>query len=196
VGEALYKTQDEKIELEARNGLLLFDVTQRLHRKQFGALNITPKIVKKLHRVTVRGIYTCAGHFREHSVTIKGSLHRPPDHKFVPELVQNMCEFANANAVWDATQTAAFFMWKLNWIHPFGGGNGRTSRALGYLALATKLGFWLPGELTIPEQIVNDRDRYQKALEDADAAWRESSIIDVKLMKDMLDEFLKIQLSS
>jgi Fic family protein len=61
-------------------------------------------------------------------------------------------------------------MWRLNWIHPFTDGNGRTSRALSYALLSVKLGYVLPGSPTIPQQIEEDNSHYIEALEIADAA--------------------------
>jgi Fic family protein len=61
-------------------------------------------------------------------------------------------------------------MWRLNWIHPFSDGNGRTSRALSYALLGIKLGYLLPGSPTIPQQIEADNSHYIEALEAADAA--------------------------
>jgi hypothetical protein len=53
----------------------------------------------------------------------------------------------------------------------------------------------LPGKLTIPEQLVNNRERYQRALEDADKAW-EQSVLDFSSMTTLLEKCLKRQLSS
>ncbi len=195
MGQPLYRGEDEKLALEARNGLLLYDEIIRIYRTSGDHLDLTPDLVRGLHRITVSGLYTCAGSYRDHAVTIRNSSHKPPEHVYVPGLVDDLCHTANTHTEWDPTITAAYVIWRLNWIHPFGGGNGRTSRALGYLALLARLGFMLPGKLTIPEQIVNERARYQRALEDADAAWREHSIVDVTRMKDLLDELLERQLS-
>jgi len=63
-------------------------------------------------------------------------------------------------------------MWRVNWIHPFSGGNGRTSRSSIVLLLCARAGTWLGGsEKTIPEQIVDNRQPYYAALDAADAAW-------------------------
>jgi Fic family protein len=105
-----------------------------------------------------------------------------------------MCDRANAESNWNAVETAAFLLWRLNWIHPFGGGNGRTSRAVSYLALCIRLNMKLPGKLTIPEQLVTDRARYQAALEDADAAWKVNAL-DVSKMRELLNDLLRKQLA-
>jgi len=68
------------------------------------------------------------------------------------------------------------------------GGNGRTPRAASYLVLCRRLGFLLRGTFTIPEQIVQNRFRYQDALEEADAAWA-NDILDVSQMESLLEDF-------
>lgn len=69
-----------------------------------------------------------------------------------------------------ALHLAAYVLWRLNWIHPFVDGNGRTSRAVSYLVLCVKLGCPLPATRTIPERIAANKKRYYDALEMADAA--------------------------
>jgi Fic family protein len=84
-------------------------------------------------------------------------------------------------------------MWRLNWIHPFTDGNGRTSRALSYALLSIKLGYVLPGFPTIPQQIEGDNSHYIMALEKADAAARDGSV-DVSEMEAMMRSMLAKQL--
>jgi Fic family protein len=43
---------------------------------------------------------------------------------------------------------AAYLMWRLNWIHPFADGNGRTSRIISYVVLSIRAGAILPGTPT------------------------------------------------
>jgi Fic family protein len=83
----------------------------------------------------------------------------------------------------------------LNWIHPFSGGNGRTSRAISYLVLCARLGYRLVGTETIPEQIVANRQPYYSALDAADAAYADGRI-DVTAMEELLGQMLAVQLSS
>jgi Fic family protein len=85
-------------------------------------------------------------------------------------------------------------MWRINWIHPFSGGNGRTSRAVSYLALCAKLGYRLPGANTIPDQIVANRKPYYAALDVADSAYSQGKN-DVSAMEELLSNLLAIQLS-
>jgi Fic family protein len=86
-------------------------------------------------------------------------------------------------------------MWRVNWIHPFNGGNGRTSRAISYLVLCARLGYRLVGTNTIPEQIVANRQPYYAALDAADDAYAEGKI-DVSAMESLLGQMLAVQLAS
>jgi Fic family protein len=84
-------------------------------------------------------------------------------------------------------------MWRVNWIHPFFGGNGRTARALSYLLLSAKLGFVIPGTKTIPELIVENRDPYYDALRRADSSW-EQGTVNVGAMEALMASLLAQQL--
>lgn len=88
---------------------------------------------------------------------------------------------------------ASYLIWRINWIHPFFGGNGRTARAVSYLIPCAKLGFALPGTKTIPELIGESRKRYIDALQTADAAWEERRLGLVP-MEDLMSELLAQQL--
>jgi Fic family protein len=88
---------------------------------------------------------------------------------------------------------AAYLMWRVNWIHPFFGGNGRTARAVAYLILCARLGFRLPGTQTIPDLIIANRDPYYRALQAADSAW-ESGRLDLTEMEELLSGLLAKQL--
>ena len=84
-------------------------------------------------------------------------------------------------------------MWRINWIHPFFGGSGRTARVVAYLILSAKLGFRLPGEKTIPDMIVTCREPYYDALRKADLAF-ESGTLDISAMEDLMASLLAKQL--
>ena len=63
-----------------------------------------------------------------------------------------MCDYVNDNfASKTGIHLAAYVMWRLNWIHPFVDGNGRTSSAASYFVLCMRAGNVLPGKKTIPE---------------------------------------------
>ena len=193
MGEPLYRDERQKIQLEAINALQLFDEVQALFHSHSSAHIISRPEIELLHKVAIKDIYSCAGRCREWSVTIVGSRHKPPGHPYVEGLIDQMCDEANSREDWDELEVAAYVLWRMNWIHPFAGGNGRTSRAACYLVLCRRLGFMPPGKLTILEQIVSHRTRYQDGLEDADAAWRSDSL-DVSKLIALLHDFLVEQL--
>jgi Fic family protein len=193
VGHELYKDGAHKVWLQGRNGVWQFNEVVRLIDRSDGKLRLTRRKILRLHRFAIQDIYECAGRFREWPVVIKGSPHRPPEARYVKGLVAEMCETANRETDWTPCKTAAFLLWRSNWIHPFGGGNGRTSRALAFYSLCVRYGLRLPGHLTIAEQIDRDRRRYQDALEDADAAWNEHSL-DISRMESLMEDFLERQL--
>ena len=87
-------------------------------------------------------------------------------------------------------------MWRLNWIHPFADGNGRTSRILSFVVLSIKTGHELLGTPSIPEQIVENRNPYFDALDAADLAFKNNDEIDVSKMEDLLSGMLAKQLTA
>jgi Fic family protein len=135
-----------------------------------------------------------AGNWRPASVVIEGSYHEPVGAHLVASLIEELCDYVNDN--WQdktAIHLAAYVMWRLNWIHPFSDGNGRTSRITSYVVLSIKTGCLLPGTVTIPDRIVENRGPYSKALESADATWIKGSI-DVTAMEELLERLLAVQL--
>lgn len=121
------------------------------------------------------------------------SEHRPPKAHLVAGLIEEMCDYVNDGDDKSAIYLAAYIMWRLNWIHPFDDGNGRTSRAVSYLVLSVKTGMRLPGQNTIPEQIAENKEPYYKALEFADAAEKEHKI-DVSALEKLMSDYLAKQL--
>jgi Fic family protein len=195
-GPELFKDANHKAELEARNGLLQFDEVKRLAEEAIkaGGLRLRPSTIQALQRVAINGIYTCAGNWRTGPVTIAGTSHQPPDASLVAGLVEEMCDHVNANWHRSAIHLSAYAMWRVNWIHAFAGGNGRTSRAVSYLLLCVRAGTWLGGARTIPEQIVDNRQPYYAALDAADAAWERGNVVDVTKMEALLEGMLAEQL--
>jgi Fic family protein len=161
-------------EREALNGLRQFDLVVEmveyfLHPER--PFRFRPSQLLDLHRCALDGISSHAGTWRPAGIEIAGSRHRPVGAHQVPELVEDLCDYINSS--WrqrTAIHLASYVMWKLNWIHPFTDGNGRTSRSASYLVLCLRTGYLLPGKKTIPDQIASDRTPYYDALEAADSA--------------------------
>lgn len=88
----------------------------------------------------------------------------------VRSLVLEAIDWINGGKNRSPLERAAFALWRFNWIHPFRGGNGRTSRALAYLILCMSEGCMLPGTPVMPDLIYDRRDEYIKALQAVDAS--------------------------
>ena len=188
---------DERARKEAENGLAQFDAvlaTVEQFRDEKRAFKLRLSTVLGLHRIALEGISSFAGNFRPSTVEIQGSKHEPVGAHQVPEHVEEMCDYVNEH--WKTStplHLSAYVMWRLNWIHPFDDGNGRTSRAVSYLVLCMRLGYPLPGTNTIPEQIAADKRPYYEALESADAAWKDGRL-DVSALEKLLEGYLSAQL--
>ena len=155
---------------------------------------LEPSHILQLHKIALDGVDLFAGTFRNGPVRIGASKHVPPDAFLVSTLVGEMCDYVNKNAKRrPPLHLCAYVMWRLNWIHPFTDGNGRTTRAIAYVVLCATLGYRLPGHVTVPELIAANKDPYYSALESADAA-EKASKIDVQKMESLLSDLLAKQL--
>lgn len=196
----LISDADERARREAENGLRQFDsvvglVQRYLAERWRFALRIS--IILGLHRDALHGIHALAGNFRPSTVEIKGSRHIPPDAWQVPQLVEEPCDYVNDN--WEnstALHLAAYVMWRLNWIHPFADGNGRTARAVSYLVLCMKMGGRIPGTRTIPDLISENKQQYYEGLEAADQRWASSNEVELVQLEEVLGNLLAEQLVS
>lgn len=195
----IYLDAHEKTSLETRNGVIQARfVFHTITQWNDGDL-VTPELLLEFQRLAVNQIYRCAGCFRDDVVTIRDAADRivfqPPSHEDVPHLVQEMCDYVNQN--WTTKMPihlAAYAMWRLNWIHPFFGGNGRTARAFSYLVLCIGLQFAPPAkQKNIPQFIEENREPYTAALRAADRAWAEGRI-DLIEMETLLGDLLAMQL--
>lgn len=118
---------------EARNGFRQYDaaigaIQGALER---GSFKLRPSLILGLQREALAGISSYAGNYRPGGVAIEGSKHEPVGAHLVPELVEDMCDYVNDH--WNEStpiHLASYLMWRLNWIHPFADGNGRTSRII------------------------------------------------------------------
>ena len=197
----LLSDPEEIARREAENGLRQFNLALEMIRSSIKDddrhFRLRAGPILQLHKAALDGLHRLAGTFRNTPVTIGGSKHQPPHEAFVADEVQLMCEYINEN--WEAksaTHLAAYVLWKMNWIHPFSDGNGRTARTISYVVLSAKLDSLLPGTPTIPEQIAADKNPYYQGLEAADEAWATKEQVDVSMLENMLNTMLAAQLLS
>src|SRR5580693_9003580 len=146
-------SEQERAEREASNALVqaqrLIEMIEHWVVERERQFKLRPSSILELNRLAIDGLDAFAGNWRPGPVTISGSKHQPPPAFRVPELVEEMCDYVNDN--WGgkrAAHLAAYVMWRMNWIHAFTDGNGRTARAVSYLVLSVRLGMKVPGEPT------------------------------------------------
>lgn len=128
-----------------------------------------------LNHVAVAAISQFGGRFRREPIYVGN--HIPPHFNEVPELMDRFISFIHEN--WflaSPTQLAAYGLWRLNWVHPFIEGNGRTARAVCYYLLCVRDGRLLPGKKIVPERISETRVPYVEALRAADQAWSQGNL--------------------
>lgn len=144
-----------------------------------------------LDNVAVAGISQFGGRFREQPIYVGD--HIPPHFKEVPHLMDQFISFIHEN--WyelSSTQLAAYGLWRLNWVHPFIEGNGRTARATCYYLMCVREGRLLPGTKIVPERIRENRGPYYAALQATDRAW-EAGHYDLSEMEGYLAGLLADQ---
>jgi Fic family protein len=188
----------KRAEAEAANSLRQFDAGKGAAQEALdrgGRFKLRPSLILALHREALAGISSFAGNYRPSAVEISKSKHAPPPAHMVPALIEDLCDYVNDNWEQTALHLSSYVMWRLNWIHPFADGNGRTSRIVSYVVLMIRSECILPGSPTIPDQIASDRRGYFGALDQADAAFKEGRI-DVSAMEELLGGMLARQLTS
>ncbi|PRP99350.1 Fic family protein [Enhygromyxa salina] len=189
-------TDDEKALLEAENGIRQYDRMVALVEGALAAARFRLRVsaLIELNRLAVEGLEVDPGSLRSVPIRISNTDHQPPPASDVPGLLEEMCDYVNDS--WEsrtALHLSAYVMWRLNWIHPWKDGNGRTSRVVSYLVLCAKTGFVLPGTTTIPEMIAGNKHPYYAALDAADEAWQTQQL-DVSEMESLLADLLAKQL--
>lgn len=189
---------DQKARREAENGVRQFKAALEIIKSHIlepdKSFRLTQALILRLHEKALAGIHPLAGTYRNTPVFIGKSNHVPPPHLEVPDYVAEMCNYVNTN--WDernAIQLSAYVLWRMNWIHPFADGNGRTARVVSYVVLSIKLNSLLPGTPTIPDQIAVDKQPYYAELENADASWKHERLA-LSGMEAMLERMLAQQL--
>lgn len=124
-----------------------------------------------LNAAAVANIAQHGGRFRKQPIYVGN--HVPPHFKEVPDLVDEFLSVIHETWMIDThpTMLPAYALWRLNWIHPFIEGNGRTARAACYLLMCVRFGALLPGKKIVPERIRENRAPYYGALQAADLNW-------------------------
>jgi Fic family protein len=147
-----------------------------------------------LNAVAVANIAQFGGRYRESPIYVGN--HRPPHFRDVADEMDRFFSVVHENwtVIDHPTLLPAYALWRLNWIHPFVEGNGRTARAACYYLICMKQGRLLGGRKIVPERIRENREPYYAALRAADQYWDDGDF-NVTDLANYLGGLLKGQLS-
>lgn len=136
-----------------------------------GRKRISEFDVLEIHRLTIEGLYPCAGKYRDALTRVKitDTKHEPSHPSQVKSDVRDMLEWLHGDGR-DSTPIyrASFLLWRTNAIHPFNGGNGRVARALAYLVILKEVAPIFAGE-PLPVKLRARKSEYIAGLKAADA---------------------------
>ena len=157
-----------------------------------GPVSFDKYMLWALNHIAVANISQFGGRFRREPIYVGN--HRPPHFNEISDWMDRFISTVQENwYIWTETELGAYGLWRLNWIHPFIEGNGRTARAACYFLLCVRSGYMLPGRKIIPERIREYRAGYEAALTSADRAW-DAGHLDFGEMENYLAGLLEAQL--
>ena len=149
---------------------------------------ITEWNIKNIHQLILKDIDNeNAGRYRKENVTIKGTIHIPPDYLKIPELMEKLILTYNTWSGYHPIIRASLLHGELVKIHPFVDGNGRTSRLLMNLDLMNS-GY---NPVIIKKE---SRLKYYEALDKAHTTGNYTDFVKLvtKLEVEMLKKYLEL----
>jgi len=173
VAEAMLR---EKRQPRDRSEKMIFNNYQAMEQlRHLKDERITPEHILELHRIITLDTLddpADAGRLRQSDdvnvVDVRDGtqLHQPPSFKELPQRLERLCAFANADS--DGSPfvhpvvRAILLHFMIAYDHPFADGNGRTARALFYWSMA-RSGYWLMEFLSISQFLRSAPRQYVQA---------------------------------
>jgi Fic family protein len=156
---------------------------------------LSQHIIKAFNFQAITCLHISPGEYRP--CPVKVGDHTPPDYYRVPAL---MDDFVNVvNRKWDQIDPvvlATYVLWRLNNIHPFINGNGRTARAACYYVLCLKAGGLLPGQTILPELIRQNYAEHVVALQHAHVTFAATGEPDLAPLHAIITRLIDEQMAS
>jgi len=183
--------------LEIENAIRHYDFLRSMvvASLEMGRPFLSQQIIKALNFHAIACLHTHAGEYRPCPVEV--GTYRPPEHYQVIPLMDDFVNLVNRG--WeksDPVVLATYVLWRLNHIHPFINGNGRTARAAAYFVLCVAANTWLPGETILPELLRQNREEYVEALKKADMSFNATGEPDLESLHAVVERLLKQQLET
>lgn len=155
---------------------------------------LSQHVIRALNFHAITCLHTNAGEYRPCEVRVGSYM--PPAQFRVSALMDDFVNTVNRRwEVTDAIALASFVLWRLNYIHPFVNGNGRTARAAAYFVLCIKSGGLLPGVPILPELLRSSRGEYVVALRQVDESFEDGQL-DLAPLHALVLRLVREQLAS
>lgn len=134
----------EYLEIEVKNIITAFNALLKEIVVQGNSRPISPELIREFHQMIGRDLGshfdTIPGQFRVDNRVVGPYL--APDYREVPGLIDQLCDWLRREFHYHAGQDFATAVLQaivshvyIEWIHPFGDGNGRTGRLLEFYTL-------------------------------------------------------------
>lgn len=180
---------------EAENGARHYDFLRSFVEASLttGKPFLSGHLIKALNFHAITCLHVSPGEYRP--CQVKVGSYTPPEHYLVHAYMEEMVN--EANRAWESTDPlvlAAWVLWRLNFIHPFINGNGRTARAAAYFVICVQAQGWLPGNPILPELLRQNRDEYVTILGATDASYL-AGALDLSMLRGLLERLLGQQLA-
>ena len=151
---------------------------------------VSEEQIRSLHFICMKGLLDDAGSYRRVELHPLGN-HQPPPASDVPSLMRKLIIAINdkINSSDDFLYVSAFALWRINWIHPFSNGNGRTSRLFAYFVMCMCVGNLLrgSGRNLFPDQLDSYlHGDYIKALKKVDETFAKTGKEDLLPLQQIL----------
>jgi hypothetical protein len=194
----LYRTEANPVyqTLEVENGARQYDFMRSVIASAIstGKIFLSQHIVKMLNFHAIACLHTDAGAYRPCPVQV--GTHLPPQHYQLDYLMEDFINEVNRN--WDRVDPitlSVFTYWRINYIHPFINGNGRTARVASYYVLCLKNGGLLQGDPALPALLKREKGDCVTALQAAHDAYNGGGM-HLQPLADIFVRLLSEQLAS
>lgn len=158
------KEQEKIKKLEVSNLLAAY---RNIYLENFEQDRIKTKLIKELHKKTMRNIAPGTGKYRQEAWAIFNeagvAIYLAPAFFEVPKLMEEYVDYIN-QLTFHPCINAAIAQFILEKIHPFADGNGRTGRLVSALVLR-KNNYHMRGMMPFEEYTDKHRELYYYALE-------------------------------